>query len=64
VTESLDNRIMPSHSGPWLNFRIGPDTVHCVPSYGPEHRLEWRCWCHPLIELFEDGEMVLHNVAQ
>jgi hypothetical protein len=54
--------LIPSHGGPWR--RVGTGPIHCYPAFGPKHNRDWHCWCHPIIEIFEDGEMVLHNVAQ
>lgn len=61
---NLATALMPSHSGPWRSRPVGEDTVHCYPLFGPKHRMHVRCWCHPMLEMFEDGTMVLHNVWQ
>lgn len=64
---NLINVEIRSDSGPWRRYTCtcGCANEHVVPGFEHrKHALILECWCHPWLELVEDGVIVHHNVAQ
>lgn len=55
-----------SDAGPWCTYSdVCGDDMHVVPGFeGRRHEIDDICWCHPVYEQVEDGQVIHHNVAQ